>query len=191
MHSWEKINKSTLSSQHTWAFLSTSEDCSSSPSRAAWRNPPGRDAASYCRPLSVGREKIDRGGASSFPLTLEAVSTELLARVWTLFYTYAYGTHSLVSQSQCCEPAGRKDVGLCRLNTQAPAGCSDKPVGWRWIMRSAEGSMFSWALWPNHWERSVRTLLQRNLLLSQRRWRASTKKTCAAVCVCVRVRVWV
>lgn len=44
--------------QHTSEFLLTSADCSSFRFLAAWRSPPGTDAAAYYHPLSIRERRV-------------------------------------------------------------------------------------------------------------------------------------
>lgn len=61
-------DKSIDYARPTSAFLLTSADCSSFLFLAAWRNPPGTDAAAYYRPLSA-REAITENHISTTFLT--------------------------------------------------------------------------------------------------------------------------
>ena len=53
-----ETNIVTYNAGHTSRFPLTSASCNSFPFRAVWKNPPGRGAAAYYRPLSVKHMRI-------------------------------------------------------------------------------------------------------------------------------------
>lgn len=109
-HTHAQLRKSIRTAQHTSAFLSTSEDCSSFPSLAAWRNPPGRDAASYYRPLSIRERRLTEAGFQ-LPFVASQLGSACMCMdiTWEkfLFPKFMHMKHTALEVKCHCGPTGR------------------------------------------------------------------------------------